>query len=290
MVTVTRIVVCTLAIAISAALAPAAQDAPPAARFDVASVRVNRTGAGFDTGPRLQPGGRVFATNVSLVEIIKDAYNIRDNQLLGAPEWARTVMFDIDARAGGEPTTDVAAAMVRTLLAERFALRVHRETRELPVYLLTRVPDRQKVPGLKQSGKECAPLTMPQGIPMPPPPPPGVSGLPLNGTRTPLRCPTIFAFGPIGHVSGRAITMDSFASALTGAARRPVINQTGLEGEYDIDLTYGHDLAAAAAATPDDAAPALFTALRESLGLRLDSSRAPIDVLVIDRLEKPTEN
>jgi uncharacterized protein (TIGR03435 family) len=179
--------------------------------------------------------------------------------------------------------------MVRALLAERFALTAHAESRQLPVYLLTRVGGQQSR-GLTRSGPECAPLTMPSGIPMPPPPPPSMTGIPLSVTRTPLRCPTIFALGSIGHVSARAITMDGFASALVGAVQRPVIDQTGLTGEFDIDLTYGSALEALPAGSPVDFSPVLFTAIREQLGLKLENARAPVQVLVIERVQRPTEN
>lgn len=284
-----RVIACAVVLISAAVIDTIAQQTATAAKFEVAAIRVNRSGDFIRLGPMLQPGGRVLATNVPLVQIIRAAYALDENQLIGAPDWADTIMFDVDARASGEPTPDAAAAMVRELLADRFALKAHTESRQLPVYLLTRVSDQKTTPGLSRSGAECAPIIPPPGAP-PPPPPPGQAGIPLNVTRTLLRCPTIFFSGAIGHVSARAVTMERFASALTRSVRRPVIDRTGLSGEFDINMTYRADLDAGPAPAPPQNFPDLFTAIREQLGLRLESGRAPVEVLVVDRVERPADN
>jgi uncharacterized protein (TIGR03435 family) len=146
-------------------VARAQQPVTPAA-FDVATIKVNASGPGRSFGLMLLPGGRVVAQNVSLRDLIRGAYALEDSQLEGIPPAMRSTRFDLEARIGGEATIDTARAMTRTLLAERFRLAVHPETRPLAVYELLMVRrDRVLGRGLRPSGKECAAVTLPAGIP-----------------------------------------------------------------------------------------------------------------------------
>ena len=271
----------------------AGAQAPAVTKFDVASVKANRSGAPFRIGPMLQPGGRVIATNLALRDLIRAAYGLEDNQLVNVPAWGDGDRFDLEARGPADLTPARGQAMLRELLADRFKLVTHPETRQLPIYRLVMARrDRAPGPRLRPSGPECAPITPPPGVPTPPPPPPpmGGGGVPLTvADGTPRRCGTMMF---PGATSTRSVTMAAFANLLSLGVGRPVVDETGLPGAFDIDLTYSPDLGAAASQTapPVNAAPSLFTALEEQLGLKLESARGPVNVVVIDRVERPAEN
>jgi uncharacterized protein (TIGR03435 family) len=271
------------------------------AAFDVATIKVNASGPGPSFGLMLLPGGRVFAQNVSLRDLIRAAYALEDSQLEGISSAIRSTRFDLEARIDGDATIDTARTMTRTLLAERFRLAVHPETRPMAIYELVmasgnRPADRDRAlgPGLRASGKECAPVTLPAGMPAAPPPPAG-AGMPLAPGGFP--CPS--GLLP-GHLSLRGVDMTAFASLLwRRLLQRPVFNRTGLSGPIDIDLTYLPELeningrpASENPLLPAQilGAPSIFTALQEQLGLKLESARGPVDVLVVDRAEPLIEN
>ena len=226
-------------------VALAQQPVRPSA-FEVATIKVNASGPGPSFGLMLLPGGRVFAQNVALRDLIRAAYGLEDSQLEGVPAAMRSTRFDVEARIGGEGTIDTARTMARTLLAERFRLVTHTETRQLP------------------GGFQC-----PSGL------------LP-------------------GHLSLRGLDMTAFASVLwRRLVQRPVFDRTGLSGHFDIDLTYLPELESINGRPASEnpslpaqilGAPSIFTALQEQLGLKLESSRGPVDVLVVDRAEPLIEN
>jgi uncharacterized protein (TIGR03435 family) len=258
--------------------------------FDVASIRVNRDPSDRPTfiRPVIEKGGRVLMRNQSLADMILAAYGIKENELIGGADWVRSTGYDLEARGPVDLSTETARAMLRTLLSERFSLQVHRERRDLPIFELRTVDRSGRAgPQLRPAGADCAPVTRPQG--MPPPPPPGKGPIlnpPLAAEGLPRRCPALFQSG---HFSARAISMDALAGELSEVAGRPVVNRTGLAGEFDFDLMYTPSLSAlpvADAATPPD----LSTALRDLLGLRLETARGPMEVLVVDRVERPREN
>jgi uncharacterized protein (TIGR03435 family) len=263
--------------------------------FEVATVKVNASGPGPSFGLMLLPGGRVFAQNLPVREVIRAAYGLEDTQLEGGPGWLRTTRVDVEARTDGAMTIETARAMTRTLLADRFRLSAHTETRQLPVYELVMArSDRSVGRSLRTSGKECAPVTLPAGLP-PAPPPPAGAGMPI--TPGGFQCP-----GGLlpGHLSLRGIDMTAFASVLWRRLfQRPVLDRTGLSGSFDLDLTYLPDLetingrpASENPALPAQilGAPSIFTALQEQLGLKLESARGPVEVLVLDRVETLIEN
>jgi uncharacterized protein (TIGR03435 family) len=256
--------------------------------FDVASIRVNREVSDRPTLLRaiLQPGGRVAMRNQSLRDMILAAFGIKENELIGGPGWVGSTGFDLDARGAADMTAETARAMLRTLLADRFSLAVHREQRDLPIYVLT-MAARNGRPGpqLRPAAALCAAPTRPKGMPSGPPPsklPP--QPVPLGAVATPPRCPSLFI---PGHFSGRAVAMEVLAGELSDVGDRPVMNRTGLMGEFDLDLTYAPELIAA----PEAAAlPGLATALQDQLGLKLEAARGAVEVLVIDRAAMPAEN
>jgi uncharacterized protein (TIGR03435 family) len=262
--------------------------------FEVASVRPSKP-APMRAGPMMQESGRVFTLNLTARTLIREAYSLEENQVLGGPSWIDADGFDVEARVAPNTSGADVRLMLRALLAERFALSTHAETRQLPIYVLTETRDGKTRPQIRPSGAECAPLDSFRGVPggppapPPPPPPPALSGIYVGAQGDALRCPTMFAPGTI---AARTITMDRFARTLGQVLSRPVVNRTGLSGAYDIDLLFTPDLdfGPRGGAPPPSNAPTLFTALREQLGLRLDADRGPVDVLVIDRIERPTPN
>ena len=266
--------------------------AAQAQRFEVASIREGGT-PGTPPLVSVLPGGRLSAPNATLRELIRSAYAVEDNRILGGPAWMGQARFALEAKAeAADPGAGQLQAMLAALLAERFMLRVHRETRELPVYTLTIARDDGRLgPNLRPTGAECRPITPPQGYPPPPPPPPPDSPRrPLVPANIGARCPAMFF---PGWIAARAVTIEQFVPRLALAAGRPVVDRTGLSGEFDFDLRYTPDQPPAfngAALPPAADGESLFTAIKEQLGLALDAQRAPLEVLVVDRAERPTEN
>jgi uncharacterized protein (TIGR03435 family) len=291
-----RLLVCLALGLLPAALLAQSESGPS---FDVVSIKPNRTNQGIPLVV-FQPGGRLIAGNVDVRQVILVAYGLESIQLVSAPDWTATERFAIEARTADETPTDVIRMMLRTMLAERFGMVAHPERRELPLFALTMArSDKRPGPGLRLSGPECAPIKPPSGVPMPPPPPPPPAGnagaklriiLPRDEPRR-RRCGSMLA---PGWFSARSITMQELTSPLTQLMRRPVIDETGLTGEFDLDVFFQPEgLGGALVGPPPPSlsdAPALTTALQDELGLRLEPRRGPVDVLVVDRIERPTGN
>ena len=263
--------------------------------FEVASVRANTSSSPASFGLRLLPGGRVFAQNVPLRDLIRSAYALEDDQLEGGPAWLRSDRFDLEARVSAEATVDAARAMTRGLLADRFRLSAHSETRQLPLYALVMARGSGVLGrSLRRSGSECAALSVPAGMPPAPPPPSGMGTALGAGT---FACPS--GLLP-GHLSLRGLDMAAFASVLwRRVLLKPVIDRTALTGTFDLDLSYLPENERVNGAPGIDnpslppsvgGAASIFTAVQEQLGLKLEATRGPIDVLVIDGVERPTEN
>ena len=265
-----------------------AEPAAPMA-FEAASIRPNKSGD-FGQNIRRQPGGRLTATNMPLRTLIVFSYQLQQQQLVGGPNWIGNDRFDIVAKMEGDPVPvapgagpDPMMLAMRTLLAERFKLVVHKETRELDVYaLMPAKPGGKPGPALKPSTTDCQQLMLARrGGPPPPPPDP-------NG---PVQCGLR---GSIGRIQMGGFLMSEFARSLQGQAGRLIVDRTGLTGPYDLELTFAQDRPNAPpppgvdVPPVDPNAPNLFTALQEQLGLKLESTRAPIEVLVIDSVEQPS--
>jgi bla regulator protein BlaR1 len=258
--------------------AVALRQSTPASRvesFEVASVKLNHSTSPERFGG-FEPGGRFRVVNVPLRQIIAWAYGeqfpVVDEQILGGPSWLDRDRFDINARADGDPSREQMQAMLRALLATRFMLVSREETRELPIYrLLASRGDRSLGPGLSRStGEDCA----------------------ARGTRLAAGQRVCGSVGFVaGRGSARAATLDAVARFLVPAVGRVVVNDTGLEGVYSFDVEFApSQLTATTNNGPTVAQPSLFTVLREQLGLSLESSRAPMKVLVIASVERPTED
>ena len=305
-----KLFVC-LAAALSIVALTAAQ-APPEPAFDVVSIKRNTSG-----GPmRLQNmPGNFAAFNMPVRQLIRQAYQVQDFQLVGMPDWASSVQYDVQGRFE-PPAAPVPAQpsqpprmqlMIRALLRDRFGMVAHTETREMPVYALRIVrADGRLGPQMKPAAVDCAaanaaargrgPIEGRGG-----PPPDGRFGGPLPGTPFSLgeRPPCGDRMG-FGQLLAGGMPISRFATQLLAQLTgRVVVDRTGLTGNYDLDLkwTPTPDQLPVGAPPPgvelpaiDPNGPSLFTALQEQLGLKLDSERGPVEVLVIDRLQQPTEN
>jgi uncharacterized protein (TIGR03435 family) len=221
--------------------------------FEVASVKPNKSGS-LSSGTSTR-NGQLTATNVTLRQMIRNAYNLQDFQIAGGPDWVDADRFDIIAKVEGEPAGPEQKLMMRALLAERFGLVTHPDTKEMPVYnLVLAKPDGKLGAGLRRV--DCAK---------------DPCGSTRNGRTSNLAVLT---------AKGR--TMGDFAQTLSSIVAKIVIDKTVLDGPYDIDLTWSTDQ------TADTTRPSIFTALQEHLGLKLESARGAVDVLVIDHVEHPT--
>jgi bla regulator protein blaR1 len=285
------------------ALNPPPQTEPIAApaslpAFEEISIRPNVTpGRGGRGGGQMQPG-RYVAQNLTLRTIIKRAFcipgatpaacrDLLDQQVAGGPEWLDADKFDIVATTVGQTQPVQMRLLIQRMLAERFKLSAHWERQELPVYVLTMArADGRVGPGLRLTpDEECAAA---RAAGPPPMPPTAAPGAPLNLGPLP-NCGAI-QFGP-GQLVARGAPMEWLAQTLTTVPvvtgiDRPVLDRTGLRGNHGFTLKF----AAAGSASPDPDRPELFTALQEQLGLKLEPRREPIDVLVVDRAEKPESN
>jgi uncharacterized protein (TIGR03435 family) len=236
---------------------------PPA--YDVVSIKPTDPQA-HAWWHRLTADG--LSMNVTLKSLIFTAYSIQtDNQISGLPGWAASTQFDVEGKMDADTAASLAKlpqneqynqrqAMLQALLADRFGLKVHHETRELPVYILV----------IAKGGSK------------------------MQETSADER--TGVSFGH-GQFTGRGITIGSLVVYLSGMLGQPVVDKTGLTGNYDAKLQWTPDDAAGPSQTSGtslDSGPSIFTALQEQLGLKLEPSKAPMDTIVVDYLERPSEN
>ncbi len=261
----------------------AEQEPVKAPTFEVASIKVNKSGsAGGSLGPR---GNRLVANNITLAALVQYAYappggRVLNPQLIGGPDWLRTERFDIDARAEGNERIPAAQfrVMLQALLEDRFQLKLHRDTRELPVYNLVVVKD-----GPKPSEDQTPPETRNRIISFASENEP-LSSLPRGGLRM-ITGPTTTT------LAGTAISVQTLVMLLQGQSDRMIFDKTGFDRLIDVHLEFKRE-----DANPPDpdaagsfASPSLFTALRD-IGLRLAPAKAPMEVLIVDSVEHPTEN
>ena len=245
------------------------QDGPT---FEVASVRPNTSGVG-GAGINIQPGGRVTALNVPLLWLIESAYGLGHHQLEGGPPWIHTDRFDVIAKAETDIPMPIAGAppglfhfMLRALLADRFKLAIHQEKRDLPIYELHLArADGALGAGLRRSDFDCTTAEKsPDGRLRDQNDGRPTCGMSMRNTQ----------------ITAHSIPLSSLVTVIEGNAHRPVVDRTNLRGLFDIDVAW--------ASNPTDTSkPSIFTALQEQLGLKLVSARGPVEVLVVDRAERP---
>ncbi len=232
-----------------------------------------------------------MGTNASLMLLIQFAYAPHDNpmsghslnlpssQVVGGPAWINSEGYDIEVKPGADTDPKQWWLMWQTLLADRFKLRFHRETRELPVYVLTAAKNGLKLPAAKQAG--C--VSFPPGTP--PRHVPGkvdcgyVSG-PFSGCEAGLL-----------HIKGSKVHIADLIRELISVLDRPILDETGFTGEFDLDLSFTRDAALRGfpgfGGPGDPKRPNIFAALEEQLGLKLVPAKGPVEVLVIDHAERP---
>jgi uncharacterized protein (TIGR03435 family) len=222
--------------------------------FEAASIHPNNSGSG--SSRTSMTNHRLTASNVTVKALMITAYKIQDYQIIGGQPWIGSDRFDIVAKAEENADAGQVPEMIRGLLAERFKLRFHHETRALPVYALV-VTDRAKLKPNSYDGEK-------------------------NHNWHTDR----------GKLDYRNMPFETFVIMLSNQVDRLVVNRTGLTGNFDLQLEWSPE-ATRAAAEPAGVTlggPSIFTALREQLGLRLEATKAPVDAIVIDSLERPSEN
>jgi uncharacterized protein (TIGR03435 family) len=243
--------------------------------------------------------GQYQAINVPVRVTITNAWNLRDHQIVGAPDWLARDRFDIVAKEPERTFTDEQRRlMMQALLIERFKLQAHLETREMPLYnLVVLRADGRLGPDLKPTAVNCAALRKERAAGGAAP-----AGPPRQMPKIdePVPCNQRMFFGPQGatiNASGR--TLEQIATMLGTYSDRTVVNKTGLKGEYDMLLKFKPEaggpmggLAPPLSTTGDPLSDlaTLGVAVREQLGLRLESARGPVQVLVIDSISLPTED
>jgi uncharacterized protein (TIGR03435 family) len=259
-----------LAVALSAAMsgawgqAAAAQgeDAPTKLPvYDVVSIKLNKTGSGSVSVHT--NGDRYSGTNVSVKGLLQDAYDIKEDLISGVPGPVGSARFDIEAKivepdpvAIKKLTGKQRGAMVLPFLVERFQLKAHTETKILPVYELALVQSGPKFKAPADDKKPGQQMSIHSN----------------NGSR---------------EMTAEGVSMKDLAGTLTNQVHRTVIDKTGLVGNYDLGMKWASDDGSEA---ETDAAPGIFTALQEQLGLKLQPAKGPVETLVVDHVEMPSEN
>jgi bla regulator protein BlaR1 len=262
--------------------------------FEVASVK--KSSGSFvppafplDEGDAFRPTGGLFHADFPLTVYIQFAYKYRPTQeqtqalLAHLPKWVATDRFTIQARAEGSPTKDQFRLMMQSLLADRFKLELHFETREAPIFGLTLIKPGKLEAKLRRHAEG---------------PPCDAAAEPASAELFPQVCDVYaMTMGPSGaRLGSRNTTMDLMASSLAGPGRlgRPVVNQTGLSGKFDFVIAWTPEpdirRPVDKDTIPDTPGTTFLEALREQLGLKLEATRGPIKILVVDHVESPSEN
>lgn len=210
--------------------------------FDVASVKPTTAEPGSSSGISSDTG-RIAGRNVTLKHCVRSAYGIPEAQILGGPKWVDEDRYDIDAKAPGPAGDHEMMVMLRQLLAERFKLVFHRETRPIPGYAVV-------------AGKKG--LTAKRSEP-------GIGSQSSSSRRS---------------IDATACDMGCLARKLSEVLHAPVADLTGVEGKFNFKLEW----------TPDDFQTAVFAAIEEQLGLKLEARKVPTEVIVIDSVVKPSQN
>jgi uncharacterized protein (TIGR03435 family) len=283
-------------------------DAGGKMEFDVASVKQDTTPFGPQTvnsniplGPQdmySPTGGLLSSTNFPLLQYMVFAYKLTPSQvqslLSQLPKWATTNRYDIQARAAGNPTKDQFRLMMQALLAYRFKLAIHYEIKQQPVFALVLDKPGKLGPKIQPHPADSPCSTAPPAPGTAPAAPPTVAG------GFPEGCGALAGWLVSGRIrlGARNVPMEMIATSLTNpqvlGVDRPVIDKTGLVGKYDFVVEFtpqiNGPLPPGVNFQPDESGPTFLEALKEQLGLKLDSQTGPVPVIVIDHVEPPSEN
>jgi uncharacterized protein (TIGR03435 family) len=278
-----------------AAQSPAATPPVATPAFAVASIKPSpptTPGSPVFLSAGSRPGGQWLSQNATMQMILRAAYPAfsKPGQIAGGPEWFNTERFDINAKAEGDPPRDVMVEMLKQLLADRFKLRAHTEPRDVDVYALVLArADGRLGPGLRKAALDCQAIAEARKKAAAAGEPPAQVTPPKLGE--PPQCGMMmYNMNGVQNLATSGTAIGSVASAIQPTVGRPVIDRTGLTGFFDINLVYAASRQPETAADEPDAPAAVFTALQEQLGLKLESRKEKMDVLVIDRVEMPTAN
>lgn len=278
-----------LALGIVAALAANAVGQTPARpAFEVASVKLAPPGA-YGTDIETDPGGRVSLHNMALRDMIVVAWGIEPFQILGGPPWIDSVRYDVTAKPAALPKRGEIPLMIQSFLVERFQLAIHHETQTLPIYSLVLARKDGKLgPGLAEAKEgSCTKFD-----PVNPPSPPETGAAPRRWCGNSSVNPS--------HLTAIGVPIANLIPLFSQVLERTIVDKTGLTGSFDVGMAWTPDETQAmkwqmppgvpAPAPPDPGGPSIFTAIQEQLGLKLESSKGPVDVVIVDRAEKPSEN
>jgi uncharacterized protein (TIGR03435 family) len=269
-------------IPLSNAQAPAQQK--PA--FEVASIKPNAAGPGGGPARVTSDSRRFVGSNATLRTVLLFAYRpqtgrtLRYGDITGVPSWADNEHFDIEAKVnpGIDATPEQMRLMVQSLLADRFQLKVRWETREMPTYNLVAAKNGIKI----KPSQDQSPIT--------------IDIAPANQASPPRGTPrTIAKPSPSGialSLSGEALPIDTLVNTLQSYAGRPLFDKTGLGGMFDVKLEFFMEASGGnpGATAPDPSGPTFATAIEDQLGLKLESSRSPVEILIVDSVQRPSEN
>jgi len=249
--------------------------------FEVVSIKPNTSGAP-ETTLRPDPSGRLVAINATARMLLRAAFDdksvyglLPDFRLVGGPDWLATDRFDIQAQPERPIRPEDMSSAVLAMLEARFRLKAHHEQRQIPLYELTLASGQSKmkavdapVPGFEDAAG--------------PPPRPGRDGL----LPADFKPPASHVFANSGAIIGSAVPVTQLVYSLSQLLDRPIIDKTNLKGLFDFRLEF----APVQLSATSDPRPSVFAAIQEQLGLRLVSTRGPVDVVVVDSIEKPSEN
>jgi uncharacterized protein (TIGR03435 family) len=253
----------------------------PRAQFEVATVKFNPNGK--NQSLYRNPGGRLVADNRTLKFLVSVAFGVKEFEVQGGPSWVDSDHFDIAAKAGTDASFPEMLPMLQALLEDRFKLAVHRETKEQSVYVLAAAKGGLKLPDPKEGG--CVPRS-----------PDGKPPVRISGQPPPVICGGLRV--RFNGLDGFRISMEQLAGLLSEMTGRRVVERTGFPGVFDASLKWSPDQSTAGMekmvgpppASIDMSGPSIFTALQDQLGLKLESQKAPVEIVVIDHAETPTEN
>lgn len=282
---------------------PASSKSVPEPKFEVASIRPcepapdapDRRGGGVGVSP-----GALHVTCMPLMFLIQDAYIRSANAMLrpvetvpisGGPSWIHSERYDIEAKAAGTPSGQIMEGpMMQALLEDRFKLKIHRETKEVPVYELTVAKGGFKLQPIEEGGCAAADNTKPAAL--------GASPAEMLAAAAKICGFTLFrrpqGAGKPASAEFRGLGLDELCAKLVQLVDRPVINETGIAGLFDFHVDFAPDEATPrftpAPGDEPSGGPSIFTAFLEQLGLKLEPAKGPGEFLIIDSVEKPSEN